>query len=198
MGKFNIKSARVSRRILLTKGFTIVELMVTIAIAGVLLAIAMPSLNSFLVQMRVDNQVREMQRLMLTARNTAINTGLSTTICPLSGANCTNNWGNEISVFTNTTITTNILDGTDELIKTKAAIEADTNDQLISSSTATLVYTPAGRLLTNAASKFTYCPYGYAEKSNGITVSASGRTYIGQQDSAGKYVDRTSAVFKCP
>ena len=83
------------------KGFSLIELMVAIAVAAILSAIALPRLNVFLIQMRVDNEVSELQRLLLTARNMAINTGKNTTVCPLSGTSCTTNWHNEISVFTN-------------------------------------------------------------------------------------------------
>ena len=83
------------------QGFTLVEVIVAIAVVGILSAIALPSMGDFLVKMRVDNEISEMQRLLLTARNIAINTGKNTTVCPLSGKNCTSNWQNKISVFTN-------------------------------------------------------------------------------------------------
>ena len=43
-------------------GFTLVELMITIAIAATLMAIALPNFSSFLVEPRVDNEISQLQR----------------------------------------------------------------------------------------------------------------------------------------
>jgi len=196
MEQFNHHSAKVKTVTKLAKGFTIVELMVTIAIAGIIATIALPNLNSFLVIMRVDNEVSEMHRLLLTARNSAINTGLNTTVCPLDASlTCTDNWENDISVFTNTTANTDRMEGNDILIKIKSTIKV--NDKLQFSSTEPLVYTPSGRALTSLASRFSYCPFQYSDESNGIDVSASGRAYIGIRNAAGNFTDRGSIAFTC-
>jgi type IV fimbrial biogenesis protein FimT/type IV fimbrial biogenesis protein FimU len=156
----------------------------------------MPNLNEFLVRMRVDNEVSEMQRLLLTARNNAINTGLNTTVCPLDvDSICTNNWAGTISVFTNVDGEATKMDGTDALIKIKEAIKPD--DKLELSTVGRITYTPTGRTLTGTVKQLTYCPNGYAEKSNGIVVSTSGRSYIGTENSSNEYIDRNGNVFEC-
>ncbi|MCI2283147.1 prepilin-type N-terminal cleavage/methylation domain-containing protein [Colwellia sp. MSW7] len=66
------------------QGFTLIEIMVAISIVAIMTTIALPSLNTFIVKMRVDNEISELQRLLLTARNLAINTGKNTTVCPLA------------------------------------------------------------------------------------------------------------------
>lgn len=179
------------------QGFTLVELMIAIAVVAILSAIALPSMSNFLVKMRVDNEISEMQRLLLTARNMAINTGKNTTVCPLSSGVCTTNWQNEISVFTNgvnTLATNNTFAAPDELIKIKDAIK--TGDRL-QYSQVSVIYTPAGRLITTAAS-FSYCPKGEADSSRGIDVSISGRSYTSSDtDNDGKDEDRNNAEIVC-
>lgn len=178
------------------QGFTIVELMITIAIAGIIATIAMPSLSTFLVSMRVDNQVTEIQRLLLTARNGAVNTGLNTTVCPLNSSNnCSNDWDEDISVFTNTSATTDKFDGTDILIKVKSAVSND--DQLEISTAGAIVYTPDGTLLNANSTQLSYCPSGYLDMSHGIDISTSGRSYIGTENAANKYVDIAGNTFTC-
>jgi type IV fimbrial biogenesis protein FimT len=159
-------------------GFTFVELMITIAIAAILMALALPNFNSFLVDTRVDNEISQLQRLLLSARNTAINTEQTVTICPLSAINiCDNNWQNAISVFIDIDADSIYEPTTDErLIAVKAEIES--NDALQYGQNS-IVYTPTGRIQGGvSATPFSYCPLDYVDKSRGITVSTSGRSYI--------------------
>lgn len=181
----------------LQRGFTLVELMIAIAIVAMLSAIALPSMNSFLVKMRVDNEISEMQRLLLTARNMAINTGKNTTVCPLSAGACTTNWQDDVSVFTNdvnSLVNGNAFAANDELIKVKEAIKSGDKLQYSQKS---VIYTPAGRLLTTAAS-FSYCPKGEANSSRGIDVSVSGRSYTSSDtDNDDKDEDRNGDEITC-
>ena len=121
MSKLSIKKS-ISPKFI--EGFTIAELLIGIAIIGILTAIAGPSLGQFMVQSRVDNEVSEIHRLLLAARNSAINSGKNVTICPLSGTTCTTNWQNEISVFINSDNTlannSNYVSANEELIKVKS------------------------------------------------------------------------------
>lgn len=171
-------------------------------------------MGDFLVKIRVDNEISEMQRLLLTARNMAINTGKNTTVCPLSGSDCTNNWHNEISVFPNDantlangikytgSTTTTDVDGNsttvinDELVKVKEAIKSGDKLQFTHTS---IIYKPSGQLLTpTIASTFKYCPKDQADRSRGIDVSISGRSYISSDtDNDGKDEDRSSNEIVC-
>jgi len=65
-------------------GFTIVELMVTIAIAGILLAIALPNLRSFILSNRLSTDVNGFVGLINYARSEAIVRNQDVVICPKS------------------------------------------------------------------------------------------------------------------
>jgi len=178
-------------------GFTIVELMVSIAIVAILTAVALPSLNSFTIRMKVDNEISELHRLLLTARNAAINSEQNVTICPLGVGNvCTggNNWGDEISVFIDTNSNA-IYEAGEELLKVKEAI--DTSDDL-EMPLASLTYTPSGQITINNSNLFIYCPSGYANYSRGIQITALGRVYT-TSDTDNDDVDETrdGAEFVC-
>jgi len=179
------------------KGFTLIELMISIAIVAILSTVALPSMGDFLVKMRVDNEISEVQRLLLTARNMAINTGKNTTICPLTSGACTNNWGNEISIFTNadnSLATNNSFAAPDELIKIKSEIKTGDKLQYTENS---IIYTPDGRLLTNSTN-FKYCPKDKADLSRGISVSLSGRSYKSSDtDNDGKDEDSSGNDIVC-
>jgi type IV fimbrial biogenesis protein FimT/type IV fimbrial biogenesis protein FimU len=179
-------------------GFTLAELMITIALLSILTAIALPNLNLFLVKMRVDNQVSEMHRLLLTARNISVNTGMNTTVCPLESGVCTSNWDKEISVFTNdsNTVDNKKYDAsTERIVKTKESLSS--NDKL-QFSMDSIIYTPTGRTITATASSFNYCPKDYASVSRGVQVSSTGRVYT-STDSNGddKDEDRDGNAIVC-
>ncbi len=63
------------------RGFTLLELMVTIAIVALLGALAIPSLKSFFVRNTFANISNEFQGSILRARNEAVSKNICTTMC---------------------------------------------------------------------------------------------------------------------
>ncbi|MBA6391649.1 GspH/FimT family pseudopilin [Colwellia sp. BRX10-3] len=183
----------------LIKGFTIVELLVGIAIIGILTAIASPSLSQFMVQSRVDNEVSEIHRLILAARSSAINSGRNVTLCPLSGTTCSANWQNELSVFINSdnTLANNnsFVSANEELIKVKGKI--NTGDKLQFSQNL-IIFAPTGRLISGGNGNFSYCPKGNNDLSRGVEISLSGRIYAtSDTDNDGKDENRNGTEVNC-
>lgn len=132
-------------------GFTIVELMVTVAIAGILLAVAVPSFNQMTVNSRLTAQANDMVGALNLARSEAIkrNTRVSfcratsetATTCATSAAAWTN-WivmtgsGNVIrrgvvnttagAIFVRSTLTTDAVTfGPEGLARTGTSLVAD-------------------------------------------------------------------------
>lgn len=182
------------------KGFTLVELLVTIAIVAIIGVIALPNMNLFLVKMRVDNEVNEIQRLILTARNTAINSGQNTTLCALKASNsCGSDWGGEISVFMNGSNDINQNSGfnaaSDKIIKVKEAVN---NDDTLTFNHSRLIFSPTGRLISNNSGTIKYCPKNYPNESRGVEISASGRSYMSADiDNDQKEENRSGTEITC-
>ncbi len=158
------------------RAFTLVELLVGVAILGIITVIALPSLNEFITSTKVDSEISELQRLILTARNTAINSESYVTICPLKDNKCNNNWQNELSVFTNSANTAvNAAEYTansESIIRVKAAIN---NNDKLKFSESILIFSPTGRLVNPKALTFSYCPASDINLSRGVEVSLTGR-----------------------
>ncbi len=77
------------------QGFTIVELMVTVAIMAIIAGIAAPSLANLIRSNRVTSAGNELVALMQVARAGAITNRTTTTVCPSTdGANCAAAAGN--------------------------------------------------------------------------------------------------------
>ena len=165
------------------KGFTLVELMVTIAVAAIMISIAIPSLSGFTTKMRIDNEISQLNRLVLAARNTTISTGQGVTLCPLDVNNiCTNNWGDELSLFIDLN-----RNGVFEpappvvppvpseiLLKVK---QANTSLDVITYGQNRITFAPTGTL-ANVAGTFLYCPQIDNTLGRAIVLATSGRTFV--------------------
>ena len=75
-----LKYLRLSNINLKSKAFTLIELIISIAVTSILVTIATPSLNEFIVQLRVDNEISQLHRMLLITRNSAIISGQKTII----------------------------------------------------------------------------------------------------------------------
>lgn len=70
------------------KGFTLVEMMVTIVVAGILLAIAMPSLNNLAASNALTSTTRDFISTINTARSQSLSTRTNVIVEPAAGG-----WG---------------------------------------------------------------------------------------------------------
>ncbi|WP_299728224.1 GspH/FimT family pseudopilin [uncultured Endozoicomonas sp.] len=111
------------------QGFTLVELMVTIVVLGILLAIAFPSMQSSIASNRVRSQGQDIVNILNFARSEAISRGASVTVSPQ------NTWTTGALVKIGTVT-----------IKSLPAFEGGT----VISSGADITFTERGQLVTSA------------------------------------------------
>jgi len=95
------------------------ELLVTLAVAGVLAAFAVPSFNEFVAKSRVSSTTNLLVAHLSSARSEAVTRGAPVTICTSTDqATCSGStdWSAGWIVFTDATGTHGELDGSDELL----------------------------------------------------------------------------------
>lgn len=71
------------------EGFTIVELMVVIAIVAVFMVFAIPSYKSVTTQSRMAGEINDLASDIALARSAAVKQGLTVTICPSANPSAT-------------------------------------------------------------------------------------------------------------
>lgn len=175
-------------------GFTLIEMVVAIIVAGILLTIAIPNMRSFMQRDRVAAQVNGLLADLQYARGQAVATHGYVSVCALSSANgstCDTSDGNFDQgwmIFTTATPGAAYSATNSTLLRVQ---EAPTTTTVGYSSKGILTYDAFGHLWLDSTSQsgatsFTVCAYAAGASINThvvpgskLTVSASGRAVTG-------------------
>lgn len=160
----------------LHKGFTLVELMVTLAVAMILITVGIPSLTSMYEDSRAQGALENIESAFLLARSQAVSYGSRVTVCPMKGSICDGNWTDGFSVFIdNGTLGT--IDATAGIQDTVLLVvdKFDTKD-FIKSDFNSLSFTPDGLTQRAGNGRIIYCPGSTTNDSaRAVDVGLSGR-----------------------
>ncbi len=154
-------------------GFTLVEMMITIAISAILLSIAVPSFQHLMTNNRVGTQASDLMTDFALARSEAVKRGVKVSICASSsGTACTASaWAAGRVIFTDTGVA-GLLDGSDTILRVGGPVKGGLT--LASSPLAIshhVQYSPTGRVASSGT--FTLCKAGY--KGRIISIGNTGR-----------------------
>jgi type IV fimbrial biogenesis protein FimT len=163
------------------RGFTLVELVVTIALVAILTTLAIPSFSEVLRQWRRDSATRELSTSLQLARSEAVKTSRRLAICPSTdGTGCaaTTEWSTGWIVFVDDGATDLSYDSGERIIKV-ASTQGGVATLTSSGSVQILQFLPNG-LMGTGTTTFTVTPSGAtsATKVDTITVSTVGRVSV--------------------
>ncbi|MFZ6750112.1 GspH/FimT family pseudopilin [Undibacterium sp. Ren11W] len=144
------------------EGFTFVELMITITIIAILLAIAIPSLSAFINNNRVSTSINEFVGTVALARSEAIKQGRLVTVCRSANATSATptcdsgatDWASGWLTYVESSTTTNV--GTYEAAEVILARKAALPNILIPASVASITFNSSGQPISTATTTFNF------------------------------------------
>jgi type IV fimbrial biogenesis protein FimT len=156
-----------------SRGFTLIEMLITIAILTIVMAIAIPNFNTG--RSLVVNQAREFKSALNFARNEAVNLSRIVTLCPSDDAsaaapNCDETWHNGWVVYIDENKDGDADDG--EVVRRHIALKGGVT---ITANPVAASVSFDNQGFTDDASDFLFC--SDADKASGRTVmlARSGR-----------------------
>ncbi len=142
------------------RGFTLVELMVTLSVAAILLTLAVPSFTEMVANNRMSTNANQFVTAMNFARSEAIKRNTAIDVTATGGA-----WSNGWTVTVNS-------DGT--VLNTYDALAGSVSFTSAGSNTA-FQYQASGRVTPAAGDTLTLCDDRAGETGRTITVTNTGR-----------------------
>lgn len=148
------------------RGFTLLELMITVAIVAILSAAAIPSFSEAMMKSRLTNQARDLMAGALLARSEAIKRNQIVTLCASSNRTaCTGTWENGWIVLTadNTVVHSHT---------------AATTGFLINSALTSITFSGSGLGATMASLIVCKASPGVGSEERVVSISGTGRPSI--------------------
>jgi type IV fimbrial biogenesis protein FimT len=158
------------------QGFTLIELMIAVAIVGITTTVAVPSLVSIVDEQKLTTQANDMVASLNLARSAAIKRRQTVTIAKKT------HWENGWDIFVDID-NDNVKDPQDILIKSLPALSTGSVTITGTTSFASYIsYYPNGR--PNGAGSFSFCPSNTLDSSRKVTIANTGRIRTTSSDYA--------------
>jgi type IV fimbrial biogenesis protein FimT len=154
------------------RGFTLLELLITLAVAAILLSIAVPSFSTAIQNNRMTTQINELNSALSLGRSEAVKRNNPITICQSSnGTSCTGDWEDGWIVFVDPNADGVVADPVD-IVSVHGALPANIN---IAFSADRVIYTGAGLATDGASNTFTICDEVEKAKPRRLALGPTGR-----------------------
>jgi type IV fimbrial biogenesis protein FimT len=161
-------------------GFTLLELLVVVAISGILLGVGVPAMGALIERSQFKAEVSALHRAVALSRSMAVYRGEAISLCPLDNlGNCSDQWSNSLSIFADTD-RSGSLDENEVIIKVLPALSGDSSNLMrdFNRSSAVMFYPSGSAFGRNGTMKI--CLRSTPNLSATIIISGSGRIRMGK------------------
>lgn len=157
------------------EGFTLIELIVTMVIVGILMSMAAPSFTRFLQDAKLGGQARALSSEIQRARSEAARLNQNVVICNTTdNSTCTASavWGRRIIFLDNNS--NNIREATEEILRVSDSL--NTNQTLAGPASGFVQFRSSGQ--ANLSVTFKICDGRIGNFGRLITIATTGRSEI--------------------
>ena len=174
------------------KGFTLLELLVVVAISGILLGVGLPAMGALIERNQFKAEVSALHRAVALSRSMAVYRGEAVSLCPLTSSNaCGNNWTGKLTIFADSN-QNSTLDSDEETIGIVSALEQpDTRLDRHHSRASAIMFRSTGNAFGHNGT-LKVCMDGSTTLSATIIISGAGRIRLGEDSNNDGLVEDTS------
>ena len=184
-----------SARIHESAGFTLTELLIVVAIGGILLTFAVPSFTETIQNNRMATQINELHASLSFARSEAVKRNRTVTVCRSDNAStCSGDWQDGWIVFLDTNFD-GAFNGSDEILRVHGALN---EDMTLDFDQTRVSYASSGIASGGMNGTFTLCDQRGDLRARGLLIGASGRPRLAtDSDDNGIPEDGSSTDLAC-
>lgn len=178
-------------------GFSLIELMATMVVVSILLALGLSMLSHYMEQTRADVRITQLYNTLLFAHHAALSANQDVIVCPTSNKEtCSGSWSGELMVFIDSNHNQQV-DNEGRILRILVPNTAGTVTWQGFGSSKYLVFVPYG-LTSQQNGSFIYCsPSHQKSLSRGIIVNKSGRARLAQVTNQGGIIDANGQEINC-
>ena len=156
--------------------FTLIELMITLAMVGILATVALPGMSNFIKNERLTTSINSLMSYLQYARSEAILRHSQIVVCASNDeATCSGGWVNGWIVFSDDDQSGSV-SGTEAILKIRQELKG--NVTLSSTGGTTIIFDRRG-FTPNSASSFAVCDDRGLANMKSISISNTGRISSG-------------------
>ncbi|MFQ3236061.1 MAG: type IV fimbrial biogenesis protein FimT [Paraglaciecola sp.] len=175
-------------------GVTLVELMISVSIVGVLVTAVAPSMQNILIKNSITAQMNELSAVVQYTRSHAIDQQIDTVLCPSSDfATCSDNWQHGKIVFVDSNAD-GMRNENEELLVAKSAVS---EPSIVNGTASVLRFLANGA--TNTPAKIVFCSEaGDSTQARALLISLQGRVKTSvDSDNNGVHEDTDGIPLNC-